>query len=160
MSDYLAEATGVRVTTVTISRMLKAAAEAAEGQGRRKIRAPRTDDPATRVAWIAPEAQRATPVMRDNRVAWMLPEESAASPVQQQGGQQQGASPGIQPRPTASQGGSPAIQPQAGAGQAVPDPGRSGSTTESSTVEASPEPMEGVREQGAPSAPEEETGEV
>lgn len=176
MSDYLAEATGVRVTTVTISRMLKAAAEAAEGQGRRKIRAPRKDDPASRVAWVAPEAQRATPVMRDNRVAWMLPEQSASTPVrpqslpkqsatppvqQQLGRQQRTESPGTQPRPRASPGVSPAIQPQVMAEQAGSDVGRPGSNAESAIGgEAASEPMEGVKEEETPSAPAEEIGEV
>lgn len=181
MSDYLAETTGVRVTTVTIGRMLKAATEAAEGQGRRKLRAPRKDDTA-RVAWIAPEAQRATPVIRDNRVAWTLPEQSgspavqpqlpgqqsATPPIQEQLAPQQDASPGIEPRPMAPPSLSAAIQPEPTAQPAIQVMGRPHSIAESSSSEASPPespsneaspvPMEGVMEQESPNETAEEAG--
>ena len=175
MSEYLAEATGVKVTTVTISRILKAAAEASEGQGRRKIRAPRTDNTPNRVAWIAPEAQRATPVLRGNRVAWTLQEQSAspaaqsqlaalssstASPIPQQPAPQLSASPAIQPGSAPPQVQDPSIQPQEVAQQAVHVFGPTESSATSTNNEESPTPMEGFTEQETPSESADEAAEV
>lgn len=56
-SDWLAETTGLKVSTVSISRILKAAAED-KGQERRKLRAPPTRRQSG-PAWLAPELVRA-----------------------------------------------------------------------------------------------------
>ena len=168
MVEYLAEKTGVRVTTVTIGRMLKAAAVASEGQGRRKIRAPRADMTGNRVAWIAPEAQRATPVLLGDRVAWTLQEQSASPGVQPQlaASQSPAASPiPQQPLPQLSatptmQSRAPSTQPQGVAQRAVQTPGPTESSAASTNNEESPTPMEGVAEQETPSESAEEAGEI
>ncbi|KAB5536594.1 hypothetical protein GE09DRAFT_332989 [Coniochaeta sp. 2T2.1] len=70
MSDYLAEETGVKVTPVHIGRILKAE-NAARGQARRKIRAPRTES--KKKAWLAPEMERAAPYENNGRIGWSVP---------------------------------------------------------------------------------------
>ncbi|KAB5580759.1 hypothetical protein GE09DRAFT_450624 [Coniochaeta sp. 2T2.1] len=70
MSDYLAEETGVKVTPVHIGRILKAE-NAARGQARRKIRAPRTEN--KKKAWLAPEVERAVPYENNGRIGWSVP---------------------------------------------------------------------------------------
>ena len=121
----------MRISTVSISRILKAASASSEAtpQGRRKIRAPRSENQ-NRVAWIAPEVLRA-----EARAAAARAEADRATPA-------------IQPQLVAQQAVQMLSQPQSRASSAV---------SEAAVV---PMEVEVAAEQAEAAGAAQETGEV